>query len=116
MSYTIKEEKQYRQTITDVFAAAVGAVSGLNGKVAKEDAAAGLVEAQFDKTIHGKVLGDRTRFFVRCQQASPEQTTVSVEAFPIDAVGRPLMFGARKGVARTVLDWYWAHLEHRLKK
>lgn len=115
MSYTIKEEKHYPQTITAVFAAAVGAVSGLNGKIAKEDAAAGLVEAQFDKTIHGKVLGDRTRFFVRLQQTSPEQTTVNIEAFPIDAIGRELKFGARKGVTRTVLDWYWAHLEHRLK-
>jgi len=116
MSYTIKEEKLYPQTMTAVFAAAVGAVAGLNGKVAKEDAAAGLVEAQFDKTIHGKVLGDRTRFYVRLQQASPEQITVSVEAYPIDAVGRQLMFGARKGVTRTVLDWYWAHLEHRIPK
>lgn len=38
-----------------------------------------------------------------------------VEAFPVDAVGRKLQFGARKGVTRTVLNWFWAHVEHNLK-
>lgn len=114
MSYTIHEEKGFAQSVGEVFTAAVGAVAGLQGKVAKEDSAVGLLEAQFDKTIHGKVLGDRTRLVVQVV-ADGSQTMLKVEAFPIDAVGRPLQFGARKGVARMVLDWYWAHVEHRLK-
>ncbi len=115
MSYTITEEKTYTHSTSAVFAAAQGAVAGLQGKVLKEDSAAGTLEAQFDKKIHGKVLGDRTQFQVQVKEDGAGGTAVAVEGFPIDAVGRKLMFGARKGVVRTVLDWYWAHLEHRLE-
>lgn len=112
MSFTIHETKEYAHPAGDVQQAALGAVAGLQGKVlAQSD---GQLEAKFDKTIHGKVLGDRTQFKVTIQPLSAEACQVVVEAFPIDAVGRKLMFGARKGVTRTVLDWYWAHLEHRL--
>jgi len=114
MSYTINEEKHYSQDASAVFAAAQGAVAGLQGKVLQESAAEGTLEAQFDKKIHGKVLGDRTRFQVQVKADGAGKTAVLVEGYPIDAVGRKLMFGARKGVTRTVLDWYWAHLEHRL--
>jgi len=37
-----------------------------------------------------------------------------VDAFPLDAVERKLMVGARKGVAQTVVTWFIAHLEHNL--
>ncbi len=114
MSYTINEEKSYAQDTSAVFAAAQGAVDGLQGKVLKESAAEGTLEIQFDKKIHGKVLGDRTKFHVQVKADEAGNTAVSVEGYPVDAVGRKLMFGARKGVTRTVMDWYWAHLEHRL--
>jgi hypothetical protein len=39
---------------------------------------------------------------------------VIVDAFPLDAVERKLMFGARKGVTLTVVTWFIAHLEHTL--
>lgn len=115
-AYTITEEKRYSQPAGTVFEAALGAVGGLEGKVLKQDAAGGKIEAQFDKKIHGKVLGDRTQLTVQINDQAADQTIVVIEMFPVDAVGRPLMFGARKGVARTVTDWYWAHLEHRLGK
>jgi len=37
-----------------------------------------------------------------------------VDAFPLDAVERKLMFGARPGVTLTVVTWFIAHLEHNL--
>ncbi|MCA9960013.1 MAG: hypothetical protein KC413_10660 [Anaerolineales bacterium] len=114
MSYNINEEKHYSQATAVVFAAAQGAVAGLQGKVLRESASDGTLEAQFDKKIHGKVLGDRTRFHVQVKEDGAGGTAVIVDGYPIDAVGGKLMFGARKGVTRTVLDWYWAHLEHRL--
>jgi hypothetical protein len=114
MSYTITEEKTYTRDAREIFTAARGAVDGLKGKVLKENGADGVLEIQFDKTILGKVLGDRTIFKVQVKSAAPESTTVAIEGYPIDAVGRKLLFGARKGVTRTVADWYWAHLEHRL--
>lgn len=112
----IQETKTYAQPATAVFEAAVGAVAGLEGQVVREDGAAGALEAKFDKKIHGKVLGDRTQIQVAISATGPEASQVTVDAYPIDAVGRKLLFGARKGVTRTVLDWYWAHLEHRLPK
>jgi len=39
---------------------------------------------------------------------------VIVDAFPLDAVERKLMFGARPGVTLTVVTWFLAHLEHHL--
>lgn len=114
MAYDINEEKSYRQSGQTVFQAAVGAVSGLEGKVLKQDAGAGTLEARFDKKIHGKVLGDRTEMNVTVATPTEGESTVSLEAYPIDAIGRKLMFGARKGVTRQVVNWYWAHLEHRL--
>ncbi|MBE2202223.1 MAG: hypothetical protein IAE79_26675 [Anaerolinea sp.] len=116
MSYTITEERAYPQDDAAVFGAARGAVDGLKGKVLKESAADGVLEIQFDKTILGKVLGDRTQLNVQVKSAGPKKTTVAIEGYPIDAVGRKLMFGARKGVTRTAADWFWAHLEHRLGK
>ena len=112
MSYRINEERNYDQSTDTVLQAALGAVSGLEGKVLKQDD--NYVEAKFDKKVLGKVLGDRTQIEVNLSSTGDSQTTVSVTIYPLDPVGRELMFGARKGVNKTVLGWYWAHLEHRL--
>lgn len=112
MSYTIKEERTYDQSTDAVLQAVLGAVSGLEGNVLKQED--NRVEAKFDKKILGKVLGDRTQIEVDLSPAANGKTTVAVTIYPIDPVGRKLMFGARKGVNKTVLGWYWAHLEHRL--
>ena len=113
MPYTINEEKKFEFTQDEVYQAALGAVDGLQGKVLETDDAS-VIEAKFDKKIHGKVLGDRTQLKVVVTD-SASGATVAVEAYPIDAIGRKLQFGARKGVTRTVVDWYWAHLDHRLQ-
>ena len=114
MPYTINEQKTFPQPPEKVFQAVKAACTGLEGKILKEDAEAKLVNIQFPKTIHGQTLGDRTVFNTQLTPAG-EGTTLVVEAFPVDAVGRKLMFGARKGVTRTVVDWFWAHIDHNLK-
>lgn len=114
MSYTITEEKSFTQSQDQVYTAALGAVDGLQGKVLDTNDDGGVIEAKFDKKIHGKVLGDRTQLNVTISDDG-SGATVALEAYPIDPVGRKLQFGARKGVTRTVVDWYWAHLEHRLQ-
>ncbi|MBT3389443.1 MAG: hypothetical protein HN413_03450 [Chloroflexi bacterium] len=115
MPYTIEETKSYSHPVVAVFTAALGAVAGLEGEVVKQDPKAGTLEAKFSKTIHGKVLGDRTQVEVTILEKAPDTTDVSVIIYPLDPVGRKLMFGARKGVSRTVLEWFFAHVEHRLK-
>ena len=112
-SFTINDSKEYAQSETAVFQAALGAINGLEGKLTAQDPASGKIEAKFDKKILGKVLGDRTHFAAMISSEGGK-TAVSVEVYPLDAVGRPLMFGARKGVSRTVANWFFAHLEHRL--
>ena len=115
MSFTVNESRNYPQASDAVMTAAKGAIEGLQGKVAKEDGAAGTVIAHMPKTIHGKVLGDRTHMHIHVHAAAGGETTIDVEIFPVNAVGQKLAFGARKGVANTVIGWFWAHLEHRLK-
>lgn len=113
MPYTINETKSYQQPANKVIAAVIGAIEGLEGKVVSQDEAK--VVAQFNKTILGKVLGDKSLLTITIDAASESETRISIEAYPLDAIGRKLMFGARKGVTRTVLDWFYAHVEHRLK-
>jgi len=114
MPYTVKETKTFAHSVEVVFTAALGAVEGLEGKVVKQDPEAGILEMKFNKTIHGKVLGDRTEAQASFRALSPASSEVTVTIYPVDPVGRKLMFGARKGVPRTVLGWFFAHVEHRL--
>ena len=71
MPFTINEKKTYETTPDAVFQAVLGAVEGLQGKVEKQDGAAHR-GSRFDKTIHGKVLGDRTR--MRCRSTAATVT------------------------------------------
>ncbi len=116
MPYTVKDTKTYEQPEAKVFQAAQKAIAGLEGKVLAEDAAVGTIHGQFDKKIHGKVLGDRSQILVTVTNSGANQSAVAIEAFPINPVGQKLMFGARKGVVPTVVSWFWAHLEHNLNK
>lgn len=116
MPYTVIETRTFEQSKNAVFQAAKKAIAGLEGKTLTEDAAAGTIHGQFDKKIHGKVLGDRSQIFVTITGSDADQSAVAIEAYPINPVGQKLMFGARKGVVPKVVSWFWAHLEHNLKK
>lgn len=113
MSYTINKEQFFNSPPSDVYAAAQKAVNGLEGKFSSETPPTALT-AKFHKTILGKVLGDRTELNVEIVETDGG-ATLKAEIFPLDAVGRKLMFGARKGVSQTVMTWFMAHLEHHLK-
>ena len=114
MPYTIRENKSYEAAPDAVFRATLGAVEGLGGKVESKDSAGGAVQILFDKKILGKVLGDRTRVHVQVNGAG-DNSELALEAYPVDAIGRKLQFGARKGVTQQVVSWFFAHVEHRLK-
>ncbi|MGB1249373.1 MAG: hypothetical protein ACPG8W_01985 [Candidatus Promineifilaceae bacterium] len=113
MSYTIKEQKQVTATVEQTRNAALKAVAGLEGKLLKQDSTT--IVVQFHKTILGKVLGDRTHLTVALSP-STDGCSVQTTIYPLNAVGQKLLFGARKGVSRTVLTWFFAHLDHHLKK
>ena len=112
--FTVKETRSYEQPNDKTFQAALKAIAGLEGKVMSEDKTAGAIKGQFNKTIHGKVLGDRSEMLISIASGGDGQSSVAIEAYPINPVGQKLMFGARKGVVPTVVGWFWAHLEHNL--
>lgn len=116
MPFEVKQEKQYPKSSTAVYDAALKAVAGLGGKLLRQNPDSGEFEATFDKKILGQVLGDRTQMSAKITAQSEESSTIAVEIYPLDAIGRKLMFGARKGVSETVVTWFFAHLEHHLGK
>lgn len=113
MSFEVNDSKTYNQSIEAVQTAALGAVAGLEGKILKQSD--NRIEAKFDKKILGKVLGDRTQIEIDLSTPADGTSQVDLSVYPLDPVGRKLLFGARKGVSQTVTSWFWAHLEHRLK-
>lgn len=113
MPYDIHQEKTYTQAQAAVFTACLKAVQKLGGKVLSQKPEEYKVEVKFDKTILGKVLGDRTNL-VCIVLADDAGSKIVVDAYPLDAVGRKLMFGARPGVTQTVVTWFIAHLENNL--
>lgn len=98
MPYTVNETNNYEHPPEATYAAALKAIAGLQGKVLAQDATAGTLKGQFDKKIHGKVLGDRSQILVSVTAVGNGHSQVAIEAYPINPVGQKLIFGARKGV------------------
>jgi hypothetical protein len=113
MPFEQHQEKSYPKDAPSVYQAALKAIQKLEGRILQSDPEQLRLEAKFPKVILGKTLGERTQ--LACQiRAQTESSLVVVDAFPLDALDRRLMFGARKGVTATVVTWFLAHLEHNL--
>jgi hypothetical protein len=107
------QEKNYSKDAQSIYQAALKATEKLDGKIISSAPEKLRFEARFPKVILGKTLGERTQ--LSCEvRAEGEGGIVIVDAFPLDALERKLMFGARKGVTLTVVTWFIAHLEHNL--
>ena len=114
--YRITDTKTYQQSAENLQAAMLAAVKTLEGKIAKQKAGGtGKTVVKFHKTVLGKVLGDRSHFELTVQPTS-DGSQLDVLAYPLDAIGRELKFGARKGVTKTLLSWLHAHIDHQLAK
>jgi len=113
MAYDIHQEKNYSQDQGKVYDAAKKSVEKLKGQILKSKPDEFQFEVKFDKTLLGKVLGDRTQ--MTCVvQADGEGSKAVMDIYPLDAVGRKLMFGARKGVSEEVLRLFTENLESNL--
>ena len=107
------QEKTYSKDIQSIYQAALKATEKLGGKMISSSPEQCRFTARFPKVILGKTLGERTE--LSCEvRAHGEGEIAVVDAFPLDAVERKLMFGARPGVTLTVVTWFLAHLEHNL--
>ncbi|GAB4273800.1 MAG: hypothetical protein Kow0080_21650 [Candidatus Promineifilaceae bacterium] len=114
MPFTVKETRSYNQPKEAVKTAVLAAISGLEGTLLKQESAR--IEAKFNKKILGKVLGDRTQADIDLEETADGECRVTLTIYPLDAIGRKLLFGARKGVPQTVASWIWAHVDHNLGK
>jgi len=114
MPYEIHQEKSYSQDRVKVYGAALKSVEKLKGQMLASKPEDFRFEVKFDKTLLGKVLGDRTQ--MTCSvQANGEGSQVIMDIYPLDAIGRKLMFGARKGVSEEVIRLFTEHLENNLQ-
>jgi hypothetical protein len=113
MPFEQHQEKNYPRDIHSIYQAALQVTEKLDGKVISSAPEKFRFAARFPKVILGQTLGERTE--LSCEvRAEGESGLVVVDAFPLDAVERKLMFGARKGVTQTVVTWFIAYLEHNL--
>lgn len=113
MPYEHHQEKTYPQDAQTVYQAALKATEKLQGKVIGTSTDKLRLEANFPKVILGKTLGERT--YCSCEvQPHEAGCLVILDAYPLDALNRKLLFGARKGVTQTLVTWFVAHLEHNL--
>jgi hypothetical protein len=76
MPYTIKESRSYSQARAAVHAAAVESITtGLEGSILDQNQ--DRIEGKFPKTIHGKVLGDRTQIELDLSETASGGTDVA---------------------------------------
>lgn len=113
MPFEQHKEKNYSKDTQSIYNAALKATERLDGKIISSKPEQLAFTARFPKVILGKTLGERTE--LSCQiRADGDGGLAIVDAFPLDAVERKLMFGARPGVTLTVVTWFIAHLENVL--
>jgi len=113
MPFEQHQEKNYPKDAQSLYQAALKATQKLEGKIIASAPEKYSFTARFPKVILGKTLGERTE--LSCEiRADGAGGVAVVDAFPLDAVERKLMFGARQGVTLTVVTWFLAHLEHNL--
>ncbi|HLF73069.1 MAG TPA: hypothetical protein VI524_01885 [Anaerolineales bacterium] len=113
MPFEQHQEKSYPRDPQSIHQAALRAAEKLGGKIVSSAPEQLRFTARFPKAILGKTLGERTE--LSCEVCAADAGgAVIVDAFPLDAVERKLMFGARPGVTLTVVTWFLAHLEHHL--
>ena len=113
MPYEVNSAKKYAYPLKKVFESAYLSIVAMGGKVSQHDMANGWLEGQMDKKLYGKILGDRSLLQITLTEVNNE-TNMTILAYPLNAVGQKLMFGARKGVVQTVLAAFFEEVDKRL--
>ena len=86
MPYDVHQEKTYSQERSKVHDAAKKSVEKLKGQMLKSKPEDFQFEVKFEKTLLGKVLGDRTQ--MTCVvQADGDGSKVVMDIYPLDAIG-----------------------------
>ena len=116
MSYEVKESKSFPRPAAEVLALAGELVTQLGGKRPRKDPGVeGQVQADFNKEVGGKSFVNRVQLIIRVVGDGPDLCTASVEAYPVDPLGKRLLFGVMGEPARLVTSAFWERLEARLR-
>lgn len=115
MSYDVKLVKNYEVSTPLVIETCKKTALALGGKLISHDESGKILMIQMDKKLQGKVLGDRSKLEISYSSPSAESCQLNILAYPLNAVGQKLMFGARPGVVKTVLQVFFDQVEASLK-
>ena len=114
MPFEKTRSKLFEYPFEAVYKAAYACVKPLGGKILKAEPEKKLLHVQMDKRLKGDMLGDRSKLEMTFSVDEADHTTLSIFAYPLNAVGQKLMFGARKGVVDRVLTVFFEEVEKRL--
>ena len=111
----MKETKRFEYGFVNTYESAYLGAKSLKGKILKHDPDNRELHLQFDKTLYGKYLGDRSHFEIKFVSVSTEITDCEILAYPVNPIGQELKFGARNGVVPTVLDAFCASMKNQFE-
>lgn len=115
MPYEKESTRTIKYPLKDVYQSAEYCVKYMGGKILKEDFENGILHAQMDKKLFGDYLGDRSKLEFQFTDEGDQGTKIYIFAYPLNAVGQKLMFGARKGVVETVIETFYREMEKHLQ-
>ncbi|HAF62466.1 MAG TPA: hypothetical protein DCK95_09080 [Anaerolineaceae bacterium] len=115
MPYEKKANKIFRYPLDHVYQSTIFCVNYMGGKIIKQDQEKGILFAQMDKKLFGKYLGDRSQLEIQFRDEGNSQTSMYIFAYPLNAVGQKLMFGAREGVVDTIISTLYQEMEKHLQ-
>ncbi len=114
MAYEVKVSKVYARPAAEVLAAAAQAMKDIEGKLAKgSDPSTGRVEANFNKSVAGKSFLNRVQLVATAREQGGG-CALDLDAYPVDPLGKKLLFGVLGEPARVVVDAFTARLDARL--
>jgi len=115
MAYDTKQSKSYNQPAEALIKSAAEVIKNLGGKETKKsNPAKGKLDANFNKKVGGDFVNNRVQLEVKVDSQSAEQSTLSVQAYPVDPVGMKLMFGVRGKPAHKVVAVFFNSLDAEL--
>jgi len=114
--YEQESTKIYKHSFEDTYESACLTIKRMGGKILIHDPEKRQLHAQMDKKLFGNVLGDRSKMEIQFAVNDSGETSVYIYAYPLNAVGQKLMFGARKGVVETVIEVFYDEMEKSLNQ
>jgi len=115
MPYEKKSSKIFQYPMDNVYQSTISCIKLMGGKITKQDVGKGILHAQMDKKLFGNYLGDRSQLEIQFTDEGNAQTSMNIFAFPLNAVGQKLMFGAREGVVDAIISTLYQQLEKHLQ-